>query len=50
MLVGKPERKKLLGTYRCTCEDNIRMYLGEIEWKVRTGFIWLSIGTSGGLF
>jgi hypothetical protein len=29
--------------------DNIRMALGEIEWVVWTGLIWLRIRTSGGL-
>jgi hypothetical protein len=30
-------------------EDNIRMDLKEIYRKVWTAFIWLRIGTSGGL-
>ena len=30
-LVGKPERKRPLGRPRCRCEDNIKMYLTEVE-------------------
>jgi hypothetical protein len=46
LLAGKPEDKRPLGRYRRRWEDNIRMDLG----KVSTGFIWLRIGTSDGLF
>jgi len=42
-LVGKPERKRPLGRPRRRWEDNIRMHLKEL------GFIWLRIGTGGGL-
>jgi len=28
-------------------EDNIRMQLTEVGWKMWTGSIWLRIGTSG---
>jgi hypothetical protein len=33
ILVGKAERKRLLGRPRRRWEDNIRLDLGEIEWK-----------------
>jgi hypothetical protein len=44
ILVGKSEGKKQLGRTRRRWEVNTRM--GR---KVCTGFIWLRIGTSGGL-
>ena len=31
VLVGKPERKRPLGRPRRRCEDNIKMYLTEVE-------------------
>jgi len=34
ILVGKPEGKRPLGRYRCKCEDNIRMDLKQIGWRV----------------
>jgi hypothetical protein len=30
-------------------EDNIKMDLQEVGWGTWTGFIWLRIGTGGGL-
>jgi hypothetical protein len=33
-LVGKPEGKKPLGRPRRRLDDNIKMYLKEIEWEV----------------
>jgi hypothetical protein len=37
MLVGKPERKRLLGKLRCRWEDNIKIYLKVIgcDWGVK---------------
>jgi hypothetical protein len=49
VLVGKPERKRLLGGPRRRWEDGIRMDLREIGWGVWIGFDWLRIGTGGGL-
>jgi len=46
--VGKPEGKKQLGRTRCRWEDNIRMDLRKIEWKIVGRFVWLRIGTSCG--
>jgi hypothetical protein len=46
ILVGKPEGKKPLGRQRCRWADNIEKYLRDIGW---CEFIWLRIGTSGGL-
>jgi hypothetical protein len=34
ILIGKPERKRPFGRLRHRWEDNIRMNLGEIGWKV----------------
>jgi hypothetical protein len=49
VLVGKPEGKRPLGRSRSRCEDNIKTDLQEVGWGW-TGFIWLGIGTGGGLF
>jgi hypothetical protein len=49
ILVGKPEGKRPGGRSRCRWEDNIRMDLREMWWEEWTGFMWLRIGTSGGL-
>jgi hypothetical protein len=48
MLVWKPEAKRALGRPMRRREDNLRMNLMEIRW-VWNGFVWLRIGTSGGL-
>jgi hypothetical protein len=47
--VGKPERKRSLGTSRRRWVNNIKMDLLEIEGGLWTGLVWLSIGTSGEL-
>jgi hypothetical protein len=39
-LVGKPEGKRPLGRSRRRWEDNIKMYLREIEWK---GLDWIHL-------
>jgi hypothetical protein len=49
ILVGTPERKRTLGRPRHRWKDEIRMYIREIGWKVWTGFVWLRVGSSGGL-
>jgi hypothetical protein len=33
ILVGKPEGKKPLGRFRCSWEDNVKMYLKEIRYE-----------------
>ena len=48
-LAGRSEGKRQLGRTRCRWEDNIKMDLQEVGWETRTGFIWLRIGTGGGL-
>jgi hypothetical protein len=40
MLMGKPERKRLLGRPRCMWEDNIKMFLGKIGWD---GVDWIDL-------
>jgi hypothetical protein len=49
ILVGKPERKRQLGRPWRRWEDNLRTIIRKIVWKMCTGWIWLGIGTSGGL-
>jgi hypothetical protein len=38
LMVGKPERKRSLGTPRHRCVDNIKMDVGEIGWN---GMDWI---------
>jgi hypothetical protein len=45
-LFGKPEGNRPRGRLTRKWEDDIRMNLREIGW---TGFIWLGIGTNGGI-
>jgi hypothetical protein len=49
VLVGRPERRRLLRRPRRRWEDNIKMYLQEVGWGAWTGLIWLTIGTGDGL-
>jgi len=49
VMIEKPEKKKPLGRPRCKWEDNIKTDLQEVRWGAWTGFIWLSVGTGGGL-
>jgi hypothetical protein len=48
ILLGKLEEKRPLGRSRCGWVENITMNLTESDGVI--GLIWLSIGTSGGLF
>jgi hypothetical protein len=50
-LVGKPERKRPLGSPRRRWVDNIKMNLRGTGWDgmVWNRLIWLRVGTSGGL-
>ena len=45
---GETDGKRQLGRYRRRWEDNIKMDLQEVGYRVRTGSIWLRIGTGGG--
>jgi hypothetical protein len=51
ILVGKPEGKKPLGRPTRRWVDNTKMDLREIGWDgvEWIGWIWLRIGTSGGI-
>jgi hypothetical protein len=46
---GKARRKRPLERPRRRWEDEIKMDLKEIGWGGWSGFIWLRIGTVGGL-
>jgi len=48
VLVGKAEGRRPLGRPRRRWEDNIQMYLQEVDVSVWTGLICLWIGTGGG--
>jgi hypothetical protein len=48
IFVGKPEVKRSLGRPRLRLVENIKMDL-IADRVVRTGLMWLRIGTSGGL-
>jgi hypothetical protein len=49
ILIGMPEGRRPLGRPRRRWEDNIKMDLREIGLGMWIGFIWLRIGTGGGL-
>jgi hypothetical protein len=49
VLIGKPEGKRPLRRPRRRWDSNIKMDLREIGCGVWNGFLWLRIGTSGGL-
>jgi ribosomal protein L44E len=49
VLVGKYEKRGPLGRPRHRCENNIKMDLQEVGCGSCTRFIWLMIGTGGGL-
>jgi hypothetical protein len=49
VLVGRPERKRPLGSPRRSWEDGIRMDLVDSGWGVWSGFSWLRIDAGGGL-
>jgi uncharacterized C2H2 Zn-finger protein len=48
VLVRKPEGKRPLRRLRRSWESNIKIYLGQLDEVVWTGFIWLRIPSSGG--
>jgi hypothetical protein len=49
IFVRNPERKRQLDKPRHGWEDNIQMDLRETGWAVWIGFIWIRIGTGGGI-
>jgi hypothetical protein len=50
VLVGKPERKRPLGSPRCRWEDNNNMDLQEVRYEDMDWIDVLRIGTGGGHF
>ena len=49
-VVEKPERKRRLGRHRCRWEDNIKIAIQEIGWRLWSELLlWLKRGTSGWL-
>jgi hypothetical protein len=48
--ISVAEGKRPLGRHLRRWEDNIIMDIRKQSGKLWTGFIWLRIGTSGGLF
>jgi hypothetical protein len=46
---GKAQGDRPLGRPGRRWEDEIRMYLREIGWRMRSGFNWLRIGAGGGM-
>jgi hypothetical protein len=48
IFMGKPERKRLLGRPRRRWVDNIKVDFRQDD-MVWIGFVWLRIGSSGGL-
>jgi hypothetical protein len=49
VLVGRPEGKRPLGRPRRRCEDNIKWIFKKWDGEAWSGFLWLRIGTGGGL-
>jgi len=49
VLVEKVKRKRTLGRPRRKWEDNIKMGLREVGKEAYTGFIWIRVGTGGGV-
>ena len=48
VLEGRPEARRLFGRARLMWEDYIKMDIKKWDGEVRTGLIWLRIGTGGG--
>jgi hypothetical protein len=47
VLLEKSEGKRSLGRFKCRWEDNIILYLKEIEWE---GVDWNNLAHNGGKF
>jgi hypothetical protein len=48
--VGKPKGRRPVRRPRLRWEDNIKMYLPEVECGAWSGSIWLGVRTNGGFF
>jgi hypothetical protein len=49
ILVGRSEGRRPLGRLRHRWEDNIKIYLQEVEGETWTGLSWFRIRTGSGL-
>jgi hypothetical protein len=49
LLGGISEGKRALRRFRCSCEDNIKMYKSKKDMNFYAAFNWLRIISSGGL-
>jgi hypothetical protein len=49
LLIGKPDRKGSFGRSRRCGKAALNWILGKEKWKALIGFIWIRIGTGGGL-
>jgi hypothetical protein len=49
VLVEKPEGERSVGKRRRRWKDGMKMDLRETGWGVWSGFLWLRIGTVGGI-
>jgi len=49
ILIGKPQRKRLLERYKQKWYDNIKRGLNYTGWMAWTEMVWLSVGPSGQL-
>jgi hypothetical protein len=49
IVVGEPERKRLLDRPRHRYEDNVKIGLSEMGWEASTRMMWLKTGTGGRL-
>jgi hypothetical protein len=50
LLVGKPEGRRSLGRPRRRWGIILKLILEKQAQRIRSGFIWIRIGTSGRLF
>ena len=48
ILVGRPDKRRLLARPSYRWEDNIKMDYQEVGWGAWAGLIWLRRGTGGG--
>jgi hypothetical protein len=46
---GNFRGKRKTGRHKSKWKDNIKMDIQGVGWEAWTGFIWLRIGTGGGL-
>ena len=49
IVVEKTEGESPLGKPKLRSQDNIKLYIKEIEWEGRSGLMWLRLAASDGL-